>query len=188
MTIQEILDKSPIELFSKNLKETKELLRPLVSAANKRIDRLQRFYEETGFKSPTLSYIEKRGRYTSGLNTLSEARNELSQLRDFFLKYKTSSIKGFTEYIKDTQKRTGAAEPWELNDLWEIVDYIRKNYPVDAHNYGSTRLIAYVSGKVKGGISFLQALEMVIKEVTENQYTQDEFETIEVDEDDLWDL
>ena len=105
LKIEDIMDLSWERLNTLTTDEFKQLTNRLVSASNKRIRRLSK--ATRGTSAFAYQFIEERGRQFS---TRGKNRNQL--MNEFktakrFLSMKTSTIKGWNKYRKDTEKRIG---------------------------------------------------------------------------------
>lgn len=107
LKITDIMDMDWNDLNKLTPQEMKQVTSRLVSAANKRIKRLEK--APRGTESFAYQVVEERGRKFSvrGKNT-NQLRNEFKNVRAF-LKYKTSTTKGWKEYREKMEQRVSGA-------------------------------------------------------------------------------
>lgn len=103
LKINDIINMSWDDLNSLSAKDLKTVTSRLVSASNKRINRLAK--TERGTSSFAYQTVQERGRKFSvrGKST-NEVRQEFSNARRF-LKMKTSTVRGWKEYRGEMQSR-----------------------------------------------------------------------------------
>ena len=111
LTIQDIMNMDWEQLNRLSTKEMKQVTSRLVSASNKRIRRLEK--TERGTSSFAYQSVESRGRKFSvrGKN-VGQVKQEFARAKQF-LGYKTSTVKGWKEYRKKVEERTGYATEGE---------------------------------------------------------------------------
>lgn len=99
--------------------EMKKVTSRLASAANKRIRRLEK--TPRGTESFAYQVVEERGRKFSvkGKNR-NQLRNEFKNVRAF-LKYKTSTIKGWNQYREKMEQRVSGATDGESQEWSERI-------------------------------------------------------------------
>lgn len=101
MSVSDILNIDNDTFNNLGLKDMRLVVGRLVSAGNKRMRRM----EEKGQASPAyLKAIETGGRFSTKGKTLNELRQEYARAREF-LKQKSSSLSGWKELKKSTQKK-----------------------------------------------------------------------------------
>ena len=134
LSIQDIMSMDWNYLNQLSSKEMKQLTSRLVSAANKRIRRLQK--TELGNIAPSLQGVKQRGRAFSvkGKNT-NQVRNEFKMARNF-LNMKTSTVSGWKDLLKRTYRRvkdTTGYDPstWDLESqqkFWKVYKKFEEMY------------------------------------------------------------
>ena len=125
LKIQDIINMDWEQLNRLSEKDLKMLTSRLVSASNKRIRRLEKTGGESSF---AYQKVEERGRLFSvkGKN-LQQTKQEF-KLASTFLKYKTSTVKGWNKYKKQMEKRVsgatyGESQTWGKNTwkkFWKV--------------------------------------------------------------------
>lgn len=119
LKISDILNMDWSDLNAFTAKELKQLTSRLVSAANKRVRKLEK--TELGTSSPAYHTVAKRGRLFSvkGKN-VNQVRNEF-KLTSNFLKMKTSTVSGWKSYQKDVADKMKRASGIDINK-WSNVN------------------------------------------------------------------
>lgn len=116
LTIEQILNMDWEDLNKLNRKDVAQITSRLVSTANKRIKRLAK--AEYGKSSPAYISYEKRGRLFSVRGKdANQVRNELKNVSEF-LKFKTSTIKGWKDTRTDVEKRIGKMTKKQAKKFW----------------------------------------------------------------------
>ena len=126
--IDDILNIDINDLNRMTKKQLSDVVRQLSKIANQRIYRLK--HTETGTLSPAYYHIEKRGEnFGVKDKTLNQLRNEYTDVKNF-LKMKTSTVKGWNSFRRETYKRIGAnfegideKRFWNLYRKLEQLDY-----------------------------------------------------------------
>ena len=121
LKITDIMDMDWNDLNKLTPSEMKQVTSRLVSAANKRIRRLEK--APRGTSSFAYQKVEEQGRKFSvrGKNN-NQVKNEFKNVRAF-LNYKTSTVKGWKEYREDMEQRVsgetgGESQEWSER-TWE---------------------------------------------------------------------
>ena len=119
LKISDILNMDWSDLNAFTAKELKQLTSRLVSAANKRVRKLEK--SELGTSSMAYQSVAKRGRLFSvkGKNT-NQVRNEFKLVSNF-LKMKTSTVSGWKSYQKDVADKMKRASGIDINK-WSNVN------------------------------------------------------------------
>ena len=119
LKISDILNMDWSDLNAFTAKELKQLTSRLVSAANKRVRKLEK--TELGTSSPAYQTVTKRGRLFSvkGKN-VNQVRNEFKLVSNF-LKMKTSTVSGWKSYQKDVADKMKRASGIDINK-WSNVN------------------------------------------------------------------
>ena len=119
LKISDILNMDWSDLNAFTAKELKQLTSRLVSAANKRVRKLEK--SELGTSSPAYQTVAKRGRLFSvkGKN-VNQVRNEFKLVSNF-LKMKTSTVSGWKSYQKDVADKMKRASGIDINK-WSNVN------------------------------------------------------------------
>ena len=116
LSVDEIIDMDVNTLGEKDLRA---VATRLVSAANKRIRRLQK--SEYGTLSPAYERIKHQGRLFSVKGKdISGLRSEMAQMRSF-VRLKTSTVKGWNKTRKYVESRMGGTmSPDRTQRFWSI--------------------------------------------------------------------
>ncbi len=167
LSIQDIIKMDWDTLNKLSSKEIKQVTSRLVSASNKRIRRLGK--TETGRMSFAYQKIEERGRMFSvkDKNT-NQVRQEFALAKQF-LQYKTSTMKGWNKYRKDTEKRIGYISNGESldwsNDTWKKY---WKLFRMFEENHGGL-----ITKKGTGGKFDSDKIQQMITELMDNDLSTD---------------
>lgn len=114
LSIYDIMNMSWDDINQLSTQELKQVTSRLVSASNKRIKRLAK--TERGKSSFAYQTVEERGRKFSVRGKDTNALRQEFKLTKNFLNMKTSTVKGWKEYRKSVEERTGyATENESLN-------------------------------------------------------------------------
>ena len=134
LKITDIMDMDWNDLNKLTPQEMKQVTSRLVSAANKRIRRLEK--APRGTESFAYQVVEERGRKFSvkGKNT-NQLRNEFKNVRAF-LKYKTSTTKGWKQYREKMEQRVsgatdGESQQWSertWSKFWKVYRRIEEKH------------------------------------------------------------
>lgn len=137
LKISDIMNMDWDTLNKLNKEDLKSITSRLVSASNKRVKRLA----ETPRGKSSFAYqsVEERGRKFSvrGMDT-NQLKNEFSRAKRF-LNMKTSTVKGWKEYRKNVETRTGYATEGESYNwserTWSKYWIVYRKF---TENYGGT--------------------------------------------------
>lgn len=134
LSIQDIMSMDWNDLNKLSAKEMKQVTSRLVSAANKRVRRLQK--TKLGTSSLAYQTVEKRGRNFSvrGKN-VNQVRNEFKIARNF-LNMKTSTVTGWKDYQKDVANRVKSStgidvSKWSVDlqsKMWKVYRKFEESY------------------------------------------------------------
>ena len=137
LSIQDIMSMDWNDLNKLSAKEMKQVTSRLVSAANKRIRRLQK--TKLGTSSLAYQTVEKRGRNFSvrGKN-VNQVRNEFKNVRGF-LNMKTSTVSGWKDDQKDVATRMKSSTGIDVSK-WsgDLQSKMWKVYRKFEESYGGT--------------------------------------------------
>ena len=126
LSIQDIMSMDWNDLNKLSTKEMKQVTSRLISAANKRVRRLQKM--ELGTSSLAYQTVEERGRnFSVRGKDVNQVRNEFKNVRNF-LNMKTSTAKGWKEYqskVRQNVKKTTGIDisKWDIETqrkMWKV--------------------------------------------------------------------
>lgn len=121
LSVQDILKIPAQDINKMNRKDLSTIASRLVSAANKRIRRLEKSAD--GTMSPSyISYKRNRGGKPFSVKgkDVNALRNEVKQMKNF-LNQKTSTVTGWKKVKKATEKRIGGSmTPEQSNKFWDV--------------------------------------------------------------------
>ena len=194
LTIEKILE-MPWEEINKLTKEDlKQITSRLVSAANKRIRRLEKI--PTGKSSFAYQKIEERGRLFSvrGKN-VNELKNEFKNVSNF-MRYKTSTVRGWKQYRSKMESRVsdvtyGESQQWSEKTWSKFWKVYRKSEELHGGSYGkgdSDKIqkklyqIFESSDKRRSADYFADKLEDKYIEMYESKNEEDDEDYFETDE------
>jgi len=126
MNIQQILKIDPNDIAKMNRSDLARIVRPLVSASNKRIRRLQA--SETGRMSPSIAPESMTGgkQFSIRGQNLNQLRNSYAKMKQY-LNNRTSSLTGFKAYRNEVSKRIGGKLSYEQEkQFWETYNKLRE--------------------------------------------------------------
>lgn len=125
--------------------DLKKVTSRLISAANKRIKRM----EKSGMTTPAMRAVQRGGTLSVKNKNLNQVRSEYIRARQF-LGYETSSFKGWNAVVKDTinsLKNIGVIIDAEhFNELWQLYEKMKELDPRVGdrqHKYNVLRELAY---------------------------------------------
>ena len=150
LSIKDILNMDWSDLNAFTNKELKQITSRLVSAANKRVRRLEG--SSLGTSSMAYQSVERRGRMFSvkGKN-VNQVRNEF-KLASNFLKMKTSTVSGWKQYQKDVAKKMKSASGIDINKwsddnkskMWKVYRKFEEQHGGEFKKGDSDRIIQYL--------------------------------------------
>ena len=150
LKISDILNMDWSDLNAFTNKELKQITSRLVSAANKRVRKLEQ--SELGTSSMAYQSVAKRGRLFSvkGKNT-NQVRNEFKLVSNF-LKMKTSTVSGWKSYQKDVAKKMKSASgidisKWSAENkskMWSVYRKFEEQHGGEFKKGDSDRIIQYL--------------------------------------------
>lgn len=125
-TVDQILNIDPSELNKMNRRQLSAITSRLVSAANKRIRRLQN--DPYGSVSPSLQRIKQRGgQFSVKGKNLQALRNEFKQIKQF-MGMKTSTLEGWKKTRKYvSEKLGGELTPDQTSKFWKVYHDLESN-------------------------------------------------------------
>ena len=137
LSTQDILN---MDVYKLNKQSLKAVVNRLISSANKRLRRLQK----SGSSSPAFKqhydYDKKELKpFTlKGAKTRNEVENVMKRVKSF-LQAKSSTIKGYREYVQEVKVQLGDFESKEqANEFWNTYNEWIKTHPELYHLYGDT--------------------------------------------------
>lgn len=117
---------NPADVQKMTRRELAKAVSALSSAANKRLQRLESI--EAGMLSPAYQSQMKTGvtRFTAKDKNINQLRNEFKNVTGF-LNLKTSTVSGFSKYVKNIEKHTGYgfSNAEELSDFLTLFGKLR---------------------------------------------------------------
>ena len=150
LSIKDILNMDWSDLNAFTNKELKQITSRLVSAANKRVRRLEG--SSLGTSSMAYQSVERRGRMFSvkGKN-VNQVRNEF-KLASNFLKMKTSTVSGWKSYQKDVATKMKSASGIDINKwsddnkskMWKVYRKFEEQHGGEFKKGDSDRIIQYL--------------------------------------------
>ena len=163
MTIQDVLDIDPNDLFSLNKRELTKVASKLVSASNKRLVRLKK--ARLGNYAPAyIQATEKRRKFSVKGKTANQIRHEITDMRKF-LKAKTSTVKGWNKLQKEVSEKIGGNIPKnKLRKFWRIYRKFAESHAGLVAKDTSDRILQlireiYIESGIKDEDSILELLE-----------------------------
>lgn len=198
LKINDILKMSWSDIEQLNRNELSKLTSRVTSVANKRIVRLQK--APRGTSSFAYQQYENQGRKFSvkGKN-VNELRNELSNAMRF-VRYKTSTVKGWNKYREDVEERIsdvtdGESLEWSdrtWSKYWKVYRRFEESHGGTFKKGDSDRIQKFIretfqqSDKRKSADYFSQQIESRYSEMYEQSMEEIEDETDEFETDDEW--
>ena len=128
MTVNEILNMSPLEVSRMTDKQLRQAVSVLGSAANKRLKRAQ---EKETLSPAVRGLLRSGGRITtSDKKSINAVRAEFMRAKDF-LNAKTSTAAGFKKSTQEFAERIGVDEirKEQANAFWDIYSRIKDQNP-----------------------------------------------------------
>lgn len=128
-SIEELMDMPQEEFETLSKKDLRSVVQRLASAANKRVDRMQK----KGISSPALrQLLENGGRVSTKGKDLAALRAEFTRAKNF-LQSQTSTISGYNEFV---QNNIDALKEYDVDidkknfeDFWRVFDRIKEMDP-----------------------------------------------------------
>ena len=198
LKINDILKMSWSDIEQLNRNELSKLTSRVTSVANKRIVRLEK--ATRGTSSFAYQQYENQGRKFSvkGKN-VNELRNELSNAMRF-VRYKTSTVKGWNKYREDVEERIsdvtdGESLEWSdrtWSKYWKVYRRFEESHGGTFKKGDSDRIQKFIretfqqSDKRKSADYFSQQIESRYSEMYEQSMEEIEDETDEFETDDEW--
>ena len=198
LKINDILKMSWSDIEQLNRNELSKLTSRVTSVANKRIVRLEK--ATRGTSSFAYQQYENQGRKFSvkGKN-VNELRNELSNAMRF-VRYKTSTVKGWNQYREDVEERIsdvtdGESLEWSdrtWSKYWKVYRRFEESHGGTFKKGDSDRIQKFIrvtfqqSDKRRSADYFSQQIESRYSEMYEQSMEEIEDETDEFETDDEW--
>lgn len=128
-SIEELMNIPQEEWETLSKKDMRSVVQRLASAANKRVDRMQK----KGISSPALrQLLENGGRVSTKGKDLAALRAEFTRAKNF-LQSQTSTISGYNEFV---QNNIDALKEYDIDidkknfeDFWRVFDRIKEMDP-----------------------------------------------------------
>lgn len=190
LKITDIIDMTWEQLNRLGESDFRQLTARLVSASNKRIRRLEK--TTRGTSSFAYQTVEERGRMFSTKNKdLNQLRNEFSTARGF-LRMKTSTVKGWTKYRKQTEERlkseiTGEDLDWSdktWSKYWKVYRRFEEMHGGSLKKGDSDRIQKMLMEIMENGDKrkSADAFQWEIEDKYNELYLQEELNDIEPDD------
>lgn len=145
MTIDDIMNIDYDTFSQLSHADLKKVTSRLISAANKRIKRM----EKAGMSTPAMRAVQRGGALSVKNKNLNQVRSEYIRARQF-LGYETSSFKGWNAVVKETIKSLNNIgvniDAEHFNELWELYEKMKEaDHRVSdrQHKYNVLRELAY---------------------------------------------
>lgn len=126
--VDKYLNMSNYDVEKMTRKQLSDMVTVLNSAANKRLRRLEK--TPMGTESVPYQNAMKRGGFSVKGKNINQLRNEFKAVREF-MGAKTSSVKGWKKFRKETAKRIGGGFDNSDNEMrfWKLFRLIRQADP-----------------------------------------------------------
>ena len=186
LKITDIMDMDWNDLNKLTPQEMKQITSRLVSAANKRIRRLEK--APRGTESFAYQVVEERGRkFSVRRKNTNQLRNEFKNVRAF-LKYKTSTTKGWKEYREKMEQRVSGATDGESQEwsertwskFWKVYRRMEEKHGGSFQKGDSDRIqqmlheIFVENDKRRGVDYFADIIEREYEDLYESEQEDDE--------------
>lgn len=137
-TVKQLTDISTEDFIKMSKKERAAAVTQLISAANKRVKRL----EAVSKKSPALTILKKENiKKFSSKGLSNQGLTKEFVLLKRFLRAKTSTVKGFKSFTKEYEEKTGMIWGSNISDLyWDVYNEAKNIHPTLFTNYSSEQV------------------------------------------------
>ena len=128
-SIEELMNIPQDEWEGLSKKDMRSVVQRLASAANKRVDRMQK----NGISSPALrQLLENGGRVSTKGKDLAALRAEFARAKNF-LQSETSTISGYNKFVQDNidalKEHDVDIDKKNFEDFWRVFDRIKEMDP-----------------------------------------------------------
>ena len=189
-TVKQLVDLSTADFIKMSKKERAAVVTQLVSAANKRVKRLEALMKvNPQEKSPALTILEKEHikKFSSkGLSNQGLIKEFVLLKR--FMRAKTSTVKGFKEF-KDKYKQNTGMEwgSYTSNLFWDVYNETKNRHPNLWKHYSSEQIQDELDKILVSSVKTdINALADELYEAMMGIKKQDSFDGVNLD--DLFDL
>lgn len=186
MTLKSIIDLDPTHLKNLSRSSMAELTSRLVSAANKRLTRLERTGMDIyspAYKGRVKEGQTKADRFSVKGKSFNQLQSEFAKSKSFLTEKKTSSVAGAKLAQREMEQRIGKhfESKEEANEFWANVKKLEEA-GVLSENYTSAQLQKDVAAMQEEGVDFDEMLRRINERQDEFYEPEDEEDPFELEE------